>query len=292
MKKKIAYIVPFVCVLALVLILVLTAKNDDPSSEGSAPENAGAMTVVFPSLGKADCAILYEEGACVIIDCANKGDGKGIADKVKSLGAEQVDALFITHFDKDHIGGAAKLLTSVFVKRVYEPVYDDSEIDSSEYAAYRLALETAQANGTELIGLTKDTVITFGDLTLSVWCAAKTYEKSVDNNHSFVIKAESYGQTLLFAGDIEKQRIDDTLGKYDLKCDLLKVPHHGEYNKSTGKFITQCSPSFAVITCSDEEPAEKSTLQALANAGAAVYSTKDGEITFICSKDGIKVQTE
>ena len=279
-KSKTPYIVAAVSavmIIAVFVIAFLPAK--------------GNLKLVFPSLGKADCAVIYEDGACAVIDCGNKGDGKDIADLVRSLGAERIDVLFITHFDKDHIGGAAKLLTSIEVSKIIEPVYDDSKVDISEYAAYRLALESACAAGSELIKQKDDISFTLGSVEFSVWCAAADYEKDRDNNSSLVIKAKAYGREILFAGDIEKQRIDDILGApYDLKCDLLKMPHHGEYNKSTGKFIRACAPLYAVITSSAEEPEDAGTVSALENAGVITCLTREGALTFTCGKKGITLE--
>ena len=276
-KSKTTYIVAAVSALLIIAIFVFAFL---PSK--------GNLKLVFPSIGKADCAVLYGDGVCAVIDCGNKGNGKDIADLARSMGAEKIDVLFITHFDKDHIGGAAKLLTSIEVSKIIEPVYDDSEVTISEYAAYRLALESACAAGSELVKQKEDTSFTLGSVEFSVWCAGADYEKNRDNNSSLVIKVKAYGKTMLFAGDIEKQRIDDMLGaSYDLKCDLLKMPHHGEYNKSTGKFVRSCAPVYAVITSSDAEPESEETLSALKSAGVITYLTREGGLTFACGEKGI-----
>ena len=279
-KSKTPYIVAAVSAVLIIAVFVIAFL---PSK--------GNVKIVFPSLGKADCAVIYENGFCAVIDCGNKGNGKDIADLVRSLGAEKIDVLFITHFDKDHIGGAAKLLTSIEVTKIIEPVYDDSEVDISEYAAYRLALESACSAGSELIKQKDDTSFTLGNMAFSVWCTGADYEKDRDNNCSLVIKLTAYGKNMLFAGDIEKQRIDDMLGaSYDLKCDLLKMPHHGEYNKSTGKLVKACAPVYAVITSSASEPEDSGTLFALENAGVITYLTREGGLTFICGENGITLE--
>ena len=276
-KNKKTVITAAVCIAVIAGIFVLAFAG-----------SSGSIKVVFPSLGKADCAILYEDGACVVIDCGNKGDGKGVADLCASLGAEKIDCLIITHFDKDHIGGAAKLLTSIHVAKVYEPDYDDSEVDINEYSLYRLALENAVAEGTELIKLGSDEKIAVGGMELTLMPPHKSYDKSIDNNSSLVVLVSAYGKRLLFAGDIEKQRIDDMLAEYDLKCDFLKMPHHGEYGKSVSNLIKACSPSAAVVTCENREELDPSLENALASAGVNVYYTDTGKtLYFTCRKNGI-----
>ena len=53
-------------------------------------------------------------------------------------GIERLDLLIITHFDKDHVGGADKILENIEVARVLEPDYDK---DSKQYRQYCEALE-------------------------------------------------------------------------------------------------------------------------------------------------------
>jgi len=297
MKKheKTAFILAaafIVIIIGIVVASLLSGGGTEPGSEAVSTESDGSLKIWFPSLGKADCAVIYEDGCCIVIDCGNKGDGSGIAAKINSLGFDRIDMLFITHFDKDHIGGAAKLLTSVSVGTIYEPCYDDSEIDSGEYSSYRLAVEYAVNAGTKLVSVTEDLSLSAGNMALTVWHAKKAYDKNVDNNNSLVIRLVSREKTALFSGDIERQRIDDMIYVYDLKCDLLKMPHHGEYNKSTPKLIEVCSPSIAVITSSAAEPADTAALEALASAGVKTYLTVDGEVTFTVTEDGITADAD
>ena len=282
MKNKTRYAVAAMCIIVIAGVFVIAFSGGN-----------GQLKVVFPPLGKADCAVLYEEGVCVVIDCGNKGDGKGIADLCASLGAEKIDCLFITHFDKDHIGGASKLLTAMKVETVYEPDYDDSAVDINEYSAYRLALETACAGGTKLVKLRADVTFTLGEMTFSVWPPHVAYDKSTDNNSSLVIMVASHGKKLLFTGDIEKQRIDDMLPSYALGCDFLKVPHHGVYSKSAVSLIKACSPSAAVITCEDRSSLESALTLALQGLGTDVRFTDSGKtVVLTCSKNSLHFSEE
>ena len=70
--------------------------------------------------------------------------------------------------------------------------------------------------------------------------------------------------SFLFAGDIEKQRIADMLSQGRVQpCDFLKVPHHGVYNSKLEDYFSKVNMKYAVITCSDKNPAEQKTLDLL-----------------------------
>ena len=60
-----------------------------------------------------------------------------------------------------------------------------------------------------------------------------------------------YGRTsILFTGDIEspvEDRLDSTYGEF-LRCNLLKVPHHGAGTGCTEGFLRRVLPDHAVIS--------------------------------------------
>ena len=97
---------------------------------GCGKKDVDGLTVVFPKLGAADCAILKETSCTVVIDTGESGDGAAILDVLEAYGRESIDLLVISHYDKDHVGGAAELLASMPVERVIGSAYPK---DSEEY---------------------------------------------------------------------------------------------------------------------------------------------------------------
>ena len=89
------------------------------------------FTMDFLDVGKADCMVLRTENSTVVIDCGEKGDGKQILSLLAENEIETVDYLIITHYDKDHVGGAAKLINTIEVKNVLAPDYTE-ESDEME----------------------------------------------------------------------------------------------------------------------------------------------------------------
>ena len=72
---------------------------------------------------------------------------------------------------------------------------------------------------------------------------------STKNDHSQVIRVTAGPWSVLFTGDIEENAEKELAGRYGnaLRCDILKVPHHGSASSSTAGFLSRCSPGAAVF---------------------------------------------
>ena len=80
-------------------------------------------------------------------------------------------------------------------------------------------------------------------------------------------------------GDAEKDRIREWLSEgADRTCDLIKIPHHGVYNKAVKELAAAAEASIAVVTDSDKNPADAKTLAAFEEKGAQIFSTRDGSV--------------
>ncbi len=246
------------------------------------------LIVEILKIGKADCIILTEENYTVMIDCGESDDGEEIIGYLKTRGVNQIDCLIITHFDRDHIGSAATVLNSYPVKKLIEPDYTPENPDSTEYTTYREAIEQ---NGISPQVQREDGAFSVGAMDFEIFAAGDAvYTKSIDNNYSLLVGMYHEGNSFLFAGDAEKQRLDDLMESGKVKqYDFLKVPHHGNYNKALPDFFAAVAPKNAVITCSAKNQPEEQTIQALQQLGCEVYCTKDSEIRVISKQEGITV---
>ncbi|WP_026052891.1 MBL fold metallo-hydrolase, partial [Ruminococcus flavefaciens] len=81
--------------------------------------------------------VLQSDTGTVVIDCGEKGDGKKITGLLEESGRTTIDYLIITHFDKDHVGGAAKVLNSFEVKNVLTPDYEGTVDEYDKFCKVR-----------------------------------------------------------------------------------------------------------------------------------------------------------
>lgn len=250
-----------------------------------------SLTVTFLSVEKADAIVLTCGGETLIIDAGETDDGDKLLDHLQQQNVTTVNTLLITHFDKDHVGGAAALLAGVTVKRVIVPAYTGS---SDEYRRFVSAMETA---GITPEALTEPQTFSLGDAQVSVdppasYDIAGTTDDA-DNDLSLIATVTHGNNRLLFAGDAENARLNEWLSAGNAKhCELIKLPHHGKYHKELKNLLTATSPACAVICDSEKDPAEDKTLNLLTESNVKVYETKYGTVTAVSDGKKVRVETQ
>lgn len=264
---------------ALMLVTVsCDKKNDEPLSESD-----GGFEVTFFDEGKADCMVLKTDNSTVVIDCGVKGTGKRLTAFLEERNVSDVDCLIISHYDRDHIGGAAKLIKNFNVKQVYAPDYAD---ESEELTKYNDALK--QKNITPQL-LTSDVSFTADNVEYTVFAPKQSeYSKNNDNNHSLVTKAV-YGDTsFVFSGDCMEERLSEVM---DIgRCDLLKIPYHGRKLDNLGEFLDKTAPQYAVVLTSKKEFSSK-VKSLLSDRNITYYaSCYNDTITAVSDGKAIKIK--
>lgn len=259
-----------------------SGKSDSP--DASAVSTGSILKVYFFSAGKADAILLYTNNAAVLIDTGKKGFGKKIIRYLKAHGIGTLDALIVTHFDQDHVGGAAKVLKSVAVKKVYQ---SDCPKDSKEYAAYVQAL--ADTNLTA-VTVRKSTVLSFGSLSLTIDPPQESsYAVDPSNNSSLIVSAVYGEKRFLFTGDAEDARLTEFLAEHNGTYNLLKVPYHGRWQDSLPSFFSSVSADYAVITSSNKNRENSKTVSALKDTGTQVFLTRNGAVLATCDGKSLTV---
>lgn len=268
-------------IVAAALCLLLLA-----SLAGCSSAPAAKLRVYAFSAGAADAFLITTENAAVLIDCGQKACGRAIADYLAEQGIERLDLLIVTHFDKDHIGGAANVLRSVPVGRVLQSVFPR---DSKAYESYLSALAEA---GLRAETVTEPLALALDGAELLVDAPAGGYASNESNNSSLIVSL-TYGRCrLLFMGDAEDERIAEFLASDAGSYDFLKVPHHGKGGKLTARLIDSVRPKIALITSSDSEKEDKRVVRALEEAGAEVYLTRKGRVVVECDGRSLTAQYE
>lgn len=244
-------------------------------------EAAGEMKIAFLGDKAEDAILLYNGDFAVLIDTGLNKTGTEIVAYLNKNGVARLDLMLITHYDKDHVGGADTVLENVAVDRVIGPNYMS---DSKQYTQFEKA---ARKKGVEIELISSDAQISFGPLSLQIDAPDMLYEQ--ENDRSLIVRAQ-YGQcALLLAGDAEKDRIAELLGEGIEPCTLLKMPHHGRIEDNSGAFISSARPQIAVITSHEEEMEDAAVVTMLKSAGAQVYLTRLGLVEGTCDGHTIKL---
>ena len=261
----------FAAILAM-LMLLLTACT----------AQAGELTVDFYDMGKADAMLITTpEGVRILIDTGTNKGGKALVQRFEKAGIDAIDTLIITHYDKDHVGGADKILEEITVRQVIMPVYNK---ESKQHTQFMEAIEAVKGIETFPMKIGSDMQMQSNDgVKLSLTAAhKKSYGRDEENDFSLCVRMAYGDVNFLFAGDAEAPRQLELLEEGNVKCDVLKVPYHGRLVSASEKFLTEAAPKIAYITDDEEEPASETLIEMLEEMGADVYSSReDGTVTVL-----------
>lgn len=157
---------------------------------------------------------------------------------LKGEGVKQIDGLFLTHGDTDHLGDALALITAIPVKKVYL-------VPGSEHHPQIAALIKQLPQGT--VHWTKVGETIGHDLSISV-LAPETGQG--ENEDSLVLKAELEKWRFLFTGDLDQKGEEKLIQQYPhLQAEVVKLGHHGSRTSTSARFIESLSPKIGIISC-------------------------------------------
>lgn len=185
-----------------------------------------------------------------------------IAPYLRWRGRTVIDALVVSHADRDHDGGAAGLLREVPVGRVY-------------------------VSGDSLWGLQRDQIDLHPCRSGDGWRWQEVEFRFLhpdlprfgsDNNNSCVLQIKSGDQSILLTGDIEAAAERQLLQRWGsaLQATLLVAPHHGSNSSSMPDFIDAVAAKQVIFSAgyrnSYRHP-HPQVVQRYAETGATLYNS-------------------
>lgn len=274
---------------AALLCSILTAAGliacENSSSQPS--DNHGTVatdpvTVTAFDVGKADAFVVQTAGSVTVIDTGNKGDGKQIEKFLTAQGIGRIDTLIITHFDRDHVGGAARLVNRMEIGEIYVPNY---ECDAEDYRSFIKKTEEQHLT-VNAVPMRDEISWRADDAAFRLYAANETfYGNNEENDFSLALLIQHGTNSFLFAGDAEDARQRELMALGIAPVTFLKFPYHGNYLPCTEEFLDLFQPQVAVVCCSKKEFADPSTVETLEKRGVETYYTNNGTVTIVSDGD-------
>lgn len=245
-------------------------------------------SLVMCDVGQGDGLVLRDpRGPVIVVDVGPRE--AGMETCLGDLGVERIDAVVLTHFHADHVGGLARILDTRDVGALWAtPVQDPSDRAA-------LAAVDAESHGLVIQSMRAGDSITFGDSRLDViWPAFEIHAGSVANNASVVLLGAVGGIDILLTGDIEPEAQEAIMAQVPaIDVVVAKVPHHGSRFQHPD-FPRWARAEVALVSVGADNdyghPAEE-TLTAWRDAGAMILrSDLLGAVSLARGDGGLRVQ--
>ncbi len=203
------------------------------------------LKLTFIDVGQGD-SILIEfpnDNGEMLIDAGTSGCGKKLTEYLSGeLPDGKLEYVVATHAHADHIGSMQTVMANFGVDTFYAPKLSYT---SKTYLSMMSEPAAINAKTDFKIGQTVDVS---PDVSFKFLAPVKdSYKKDALNNSSTVIMLRYRDKAFLFMGDAERDSEYDLIGSgADLKCDLVKIGHHGSYTASYNVFCKRVLPQYAV----------------------------------------------
>lgn len=237
-------------------------------------------SVNFLNVAQGDSILITDADGKYYMTDTGKDNGAAI-NSLRANAVRKLEILFITHIDDDHSGAAAKILRAVKVKTLVLPYVNEY---NAEVAKLRNA---AAAKGTDVKYAYKGEKYKIGGGEFNILSPGKTKLVSDNTNENcLVMKLRIYDKKFLLMGDAGFL-CENTLE--NVKCDVIKIGHHGSRNSTGDELLDKANPEYAVLSYGQNNYGHPSddVVSKLDKRKIKTYHTyKDGNIKFKIGKKG------
>lgn len=223
------------------------------------------MTVL--DVGQGQCILLQSDGRTFVVDCGGDYDSDAAdiaAETLLSQGIRHVDGLILTHFDRDHAGGAVYFLSRIPADTVYIP-------DHGDESGIRASLEEMMPES--ICVITEPIQIGFEETALSLFPSILT---ETDNDSSLAVLFRSGNCDILITGDRNGFGERLLLKEAQIpELDILVAGHHGSSNSTCEELLSATKPAVVAISVGENSYGHPSqeVLDRLQQYGCMIYRT-------------------
>jgi competence protein ComEC len=247
----------------------------------------GMLRVTFLDVGQGDAALVeLPDGPRLLVDGGPGGPRRfDVGERVlapflwnRPVG--RLDAVALSHWDIDHSGGLAAVLSRFRIGEFWESGRPPSGAGDTVGALARSGAPRRVLTAGERLWLGRALITVLGPA---------PGPPAAANDQSLVLRLDWRGVSLLLPGDLGAQGEAALLGRTGpLRAVVLKVAHHGSRSSSGTPFLRATQPVVAVVSVGARNPfrhPSPDTLGRLGATGTRVYRT-DHDGAVIIETDG------
>ncbi|MEO8277230.1 MAG: DNA internalization-related competence protein ComEC/Rec2 [Thermoanaerobaculia bacterium] len=228
---------------SVLLVLLSTA------SPAARADSAAGIEWIVADVGQGDGALLIRGRRAMLVDGGGSWGphrGRDLAAQVwlpllAARGIARIDVAVVSHGDSDHCGGLVDVASYIPIDEVWA---------APELHGSGCVREILELSGARFRGFVAGDRTTFAGLAFAVLGPPRA-GASGDNDRSLVLGVAALGRRLLLTGDIERAGENALLSvdRSALRCDILKVPHHGGRSSSGAELLAATGSRLATISC-------------------------------------------
>ncbi len=276
------FIMAWLFLLYMLLVVLLLQKHKKPLALGcwaclalcvalvlswTVPRLSGTRLTVL-DVGQGQAILIQNGGRTMLVDCGGDNDEDTadlVANTLLSQGIRRLDAVVVTHCDRDHAGGIPYLLTRIPTDHLLYP-----------------ATETIPVcpGGNNPLAVSQDQMLTLGDCKVTVFAPPLLPD---DNDNSLCVLVEGADLKILITGDRSDFGEFLLLQFHSLPdVDVLIAGHHGSGRSTSQALLDAVRPETVVISVSEDngyDHPSQELLKRLELAGCSVLRTdRDGTV--------------
>ena len=255
------------------------------------------LEVHYINVGSEDAILIRNLEKTILIDGGSYSTRDTVTPYLKELGVKKIDTMIGSHLHYNHIQAQADILENFEVGDIYYPqdlrkCYEaycdtrDQQYILSAIKKYNKTISILEVNDSIDIG--NINIFAIGPIQFQTL----TYNKYRQNYNSsnFIL---TFGDTkFMFTGDyMQSANIMKKFSSSILNIDVLKYPHHGNCTLSES-LINAMSPTYTIITSSNDKLSSRKEKKYLENVGSKFYySYKNGNIVVLSDGKNLTVKT-
>jgi competence protein ComEC len=255
-----------------------------------------------------------DQGDCIVINTPTHhtflidGGSSGVKNVGKyriepfllSKGINEIDYVFLTHGDIDHLNGIEEFLSQkdnqIKIKNIVlaPELFHDKNLEKISYLGRKKKIPILEMDCLDNI-LDKEVSIT------SVYPNKETDTNvKIGNESSLVLYLKYKDFDGLFTGDIGKEVEPNVVSELKKEypknnLDILKLAHHGSKNSSSKEFLMVTKPSYSIVSAGIDNMyghPSKETINRVKLINSKIFSTiENGAITIETNGKNIKIST-
>ena len=232
-------------IVALIITVVSIIGKTDPS-ELKVSKNDDIIRVL--DVGQGDSILVSSNGKHLLIDAGTSIGADSLCSKLRGYGVKTIDVLLLTHFHNDHAGGIEAITDRFNVESLIYP--DSAKSDQMDAAAVNAKKNVLASDG-EFYVATQGMSIELGDFEITV--LGYYSDLTEENNRSIIVMIKLGYSKFLMMADAEEEAENALLKEnIDLKCDVIKIAHHGSSSSSSEEFLKAANPKQRLYRAAQE----------------------------------------